>query len=36
MCSKIKEYVKKLFQGIASIIFCKPYVSGIIKDGATK
>ena len=23
MCSNIKEYVKNLFQGIASIILCK-------------
>ena len=36
MCSNIKEYVKILFQGIASIILCKRYVSGNVKDGVTK
>ena len=29
-------YVKKLFQGIASIILCKQYVSGNVKYGITK
>ena len=36
MCSNIKEYVKKLFQGIASIILCKCYVSDNVKDDVTK
>ena len=36
MCSNIKEYVKNLFQGIASIILCKRYVSGNVKGGVTK
>ena len=36
MCSNIKEYVKILFQGIASIILCKRYVSGNVKDGVAK
>ena len=34
MCTNIKEYVKNLFQGIASIILCKRSVSGNVKDGA--
>ena len=29
-------YSKKLFQGIASIILCKHYVSGNVKYGVTK
>ena len=29
-------YVKNLFQGIASIIFWKQYVSGNVKYGVTK
>ena len=29
-------YVKNLFQGIASIILCKQYVSGNVKYGVTK
>ena len=36
MCSNIKQYVKNLFHGIASIILCKRYVSGNVKDGVTK
>ena len=31
MCSNIKEYVKNLFQGIASIIPCERYVSSNAK-----
>ena len=29
-------YVKNVFQGIASIILCKKYVSGSVKYGVTK
>ena len=36
MCSNIKEYVKNLFQGIASIILCKRFVSSNVKGGETK
>ena len=37
MCSTIKKHMwKNLFQGIASIILCKRYVPGNIKDGVTK
>ena len=36
MCSNIKEYVIKLFHGIAFIILCKRYVSGNVKGGVTK
>ena len=36
MCSSIQDYLKKLFQGIASIILSKGYVSGNVKDNVTK
>ena len=36
MFSNIKEYVKILFQGNASIILHKRHVSGNVKDGVTK
>ena len=36
-CHKYKIiYVKILFQGIASILLCKQYVSGNVKYGVTK
>ena len=36
MCSDIKEYVKNLFQEIASTTLYKCYVSGNVKDDVTK
>ena len=36
MYSNIKECVKILFQGIGSIIICKCYVSGNVKDDVNK
>ena len=32
MGSNKREYVKNLFQGIASTVLCKNYVSGNVKD----